>query len=157
MTVMTMDTQPTPQSFICLQNKKKKFFQREVKLVAPVSPETSQKPSLKRMLSSHQPSTQTAANISENHRPLGGLAVSNQADLTPIQLLTGPLFNTGRLMFNCSDTLQALQALCDTACVCVSESLGPLPPALLRHKSCLLMTTSSIGPEAGVKAHQLSE
>lgn len=43
-------------------------------------------------------------------------------------------------------------------CVCVSESLGLLPPALLRHKCCLLMTTSSIGPEAGgVKAHQLSE
>lgn len=44
-----------------------------------------------------------------------------------------------------------------TTCVCAFLSLGSLPSALLFHKSCLLMTTSSIGPEAGVKIYQLSE
>lgn len=65
--------------------------------------------------------TQTAEDISQNHRPLGGLPETYRGALTPIQHLTVPLIKRARLTCLSAATPHRLPR-----CMCVSESSGLL-------------------------------
>lgn len=114
---------------------KKQSFQMEVKLAALVTQETSQKPSLRRMLSSHQPSTHRLQLATLRTTDLWVVLprLTKQICLPSNFWRTRCLTLEGWYAFNCSDTLQALQALYDTAyvCVCVCICVWDFGPATL--------------------------